>query len=147
MKLRNWLQWGTCGVVLIVGLAVEAGPPPAGKPPTPEEIFAKFDKNADGFLTSAEAPMDVWAKVKGADANKDGKVSLAELKAFIAGNPPPKPPTPEQEFAKLDKNADGFITSNEVSVDCWNKLKAADTNKDGKVSKAEFIAAAPVPKS
>lgn len=44
-----------------------------------EEKFKKSDKNADGFLTQAEVGDKKWSRISVADANKDGKVSLAEL--------------------------------------------------------------------
>jgi hypothetical protein len=44
-----------------------------------EEKFKKSDKNADGFLTQVEVGDKKWGRISVADANKDGKVSLAEL--------------------------------------------------------------------
>ena len=41
--------------------------------------FKKADKNADGFLTEAEVGDKRWSHIQVADANKDGKVSQAEL--------------------------------------------------------------------
>ncbi len=36
---------------------------------------------------------------------------------------------------------DGFLTKEEVGERRWDKIKVADTNKDDKVSKAEFLKA------
>jgi hypothetical protein len=43
------------------------------------ERFKKNDKNGDGFLTQAEVGDKRWAHIQVADANKDGKISMAEL--------------------------------------------------------------------
>jgi hypothetical protein len=43
------------------------------------ERFKKQDKNSDGFLTQAEVGDKRWAHIQVADANKDGKISQAEL--------------------------------------------------------------------
>ena len=43
------------------------------------ERFKKADKNGDGFLTQDEVGEKRWAHIQVADANKDGKISLAEL--------------------------------------------------------------------
>jgi EF hand domain-containing protein len=43
------------------------------------ERFKKADKNADGFLTQVEVGDKRWTRIQIADANKDGKVSQAEL--------------------------------------------------------------------
>ena len=46
------------------------------------------------------------------------------------------------EFAKLDKNKDGFIDKAEATMEpkLLGKWAEADTNKDGKISKEEFVA-------
>ena len=46
------------------------------------------------------------------------------------------------EFAKLDKNKDGFIDKAEATMEpkLLGKWADADTNKDGKISKEEFLA-------
>ena len=46
------------------------------------------------------------------------------------------------EFAKLDKNKDGFIEKSEATMEpkLLGKWADADTNKDGKISKEEFLA-------
>jgi hypothetical protein len=41
-------------------------------------------------------------------------------------------------FTKADKNADGFLTQAEVGDKRWSRIKVADTNNDGKVSKPEM---------
>ncbi|HEY1532750.1 MAG TPA: EF-hand domain-containing protein [Polyangiaceae bacterium] len=41
--------------------------------------FKKADKNGDGFLTQDEVGEKRWAHIQVADANKDGKISQAEL--------------------------------------------------------------------
>ncbi len=43
------------------------------------ERFKQSDKNNDGFLTQDEVGEKRWAHIQVADANKDGKVSQAEL--------------------------------------------------------------------
>jgi Ca2+-binding EF-hand superfamily protein len=83
------------GLVMAVALA---SPALAQRPQqTPEERAAAFDK---------------------ADANKDGKLDLAELKTTL----------PEQFQAQVD---DARLQS---------MLDRRDTDKDGKLSKAEFTA-------
>jgi len=41
-------------------------------------------------------------------------------------------------FQKSDKNNDGFLTKDEVGAERWERIKVADTNKDGKVTKPEL---------
>ena len=42
------------------------------------------------------------------------------------------------DFKTLDKNGDGFITSDEVPATAWERMKKADKDGDGKVSEAEL---------
>lgn len=44
----------------------------------------------------------------------------------------------EKRFQAHDKNHDGFLTKDEVRQEHWDRLKVADANNDGKVSKAEI---------
>lgn len=75
----------------------------------------------------------MWAKL---DANKDGRISRDEAKAdskFAA------------RFDQMDINKDGFVDRADREQrmqqhrDAW--FAKADTDKDGKLSKAEFDAA------
>jgi hypothetical protein len=47
----------------------------------PAARFQKADKNSDGFITKDEAGDKRWEHIKVADANNDGKISQAEMKA------------------------------------------------------------------
>lgn len=78
-----------------------------------------------------------------ADTDGDGKVSLAEIHAKM-------PHFPAERFAMLDKNADGFLDKGEISEarpamapEMMEKLRAADTNQDRRVSQEEFAAQFP----
>jgi Ca2+-binding EF-hand superfamily protein len=88
-------------IVLVAAIAAIAAPALAQPPQqTPEERAASFDK---------------------ADANKDGKLDLVELKTTL----------PEQFQAQVDDARLKMM------------LDRRDTDKDGKLSKAEFTAPPP----
>jgi len=109
--------------------------------PAPEAMFRKFDADGNGALTEAEVPAEVWGKVKGADADANGQVSLDEFKAAA---PPPKPegdrPSPEAMFKRFDANGDGAVTEVEVPGEVWTKVSRADADGNGQVSAEEFAA-------
>ena len=67
-----------------------------------------------------------------ADTNGDGSISRAEFTAQA-----------EARFARMDKNGDGFITADEMSGrggrGPGGGLMAADSDQDGKISRAEFM--------
>lgn len=145
--------------VLSTGAAFAATVPASGDAPRP----AKLDKNGDGVIDRSEAAavparaaqfdtLDTnkdgklsrderthhrrggrgeWmAKL---DTNKDGRISRAEAKAD---------PKFAARFDQMDLNKDGFIDRADRELrmqqhrDAW--FAKADTDKDGKLSKAEF---------
>lgn len=88
--------------------------------------------------------MDVLRR---ADTNQDGKVSFEELQAVA-------PDFPKARFDKLDRNGDGFLSPEDrparpgdspgaSRADRVERLRAADTDADGKVSREEFDKAFP----
>ena len=142
------------------------------------KMFAWLDTNHDGFITKAEVdgleaqrsqklekraqgfkPDKIFDRV---DANKDGKITVAEEQAAHNAMAKAKGKAPAQAnataftglFARADANKDGAVTRAEFDA-VGNQLRArmekagerhgfagrmfetADTNKDGKVALAE----------
>ena len=68
-----------------------------------------------------------------ADTNGDSTISRAEFTAQA-----------EARFARMDKNGDGFITADEMGGrggrGPGGGMMSADTDQDGKISRAEFMA-------
>lgn len=118
----------------LIGRAVAEDAPKIEK--QPGELFKKLDTNGDGVLTASEVPKEhqklFERLLRIGDANKDGKLSREEFDGAIqksekpvtdidqtpgvnpgAGRPKRKA-DPKQIFARLDKNKDGKLTSDEV---------------------------------
>jgi hypothetical protein len=101
------------------------------------ENFALADANHDGVVTGAEIdawrpPMRPWARFDDVDTNHDGTVTRAELEAY-------HPYHGWMRFETMDANHDGMLDAVEVGADSpWHAyFPVADTNHDGKVSRAE----------
>lgn len=98
----------------------------------PEALLSKFDANKDGKLQVAELPEHKREWLSGADTNKDGTLSTDELSAQMVAHK-------KEWFSKADKNADGALTQSEVDrPGKWERIQKADANKDGKVTMAEM---------
>lgn len=61
------------------------GRPPGGGQPDPARLMERFDRNKDGAIAKDEAPEFLWGRLSSADANKDGKLTLKELKSRRGG--------------------------------------------------------------
>ena len=88
------------------------------------------------------------------DKNKDDKISKEEMEAAIAmmraagkgkgkdgkGKGKGGPPSggPGAVFGRYDENKDGKIGEDEVPAEMWSRLRKADTDADGLVSKSEL---------
>jgi hypothetical protein len=92
---------------------------------------------AAGALAASDGNAVLLDQIAGADTNRDGNVSKQELIAFRGAN-----------FARLDRNGDGVLMRSDIpamakrfrpEVDFDRLIKQFDANKDGKVSRSEFV--------
>lgn len=109
----------------------------------PGLLLQHLDKNHDGKLTEDEVPAEHWAKIRAADQDGDGAVTLEELKA--ARDTGRARPEAGPVFERLDRNGDGKLTEDEVPAEHWAKIRATDQDGDGAVTREELKAAHPAP--
>ena len=127
-----------------------------GRPPHEKRgLMAFSDANADGSVTRAEfdaatakmaTERQSMAQERAAeafarlDANKDGRIDATELAAMRAKMParPDRPPHPPM----LDTNKDGKVSKDEWMASPDPLFERADANKDGRLTREEAAAAA-----
>ena len=97
----------------------------------PGMFLKHFDKNQDGKLELTELPDGMQARLGKADANGDGVLTADEMSA--AHNA-----ARDARFAKEDKDGDGALSAEEVGAKRWERLSAADADKNGSVTQAEM---------
>jgi EF-hand domain pair/EF hand len=80
---------------------------------------------------------NMLGRMQQADTNRDGVVTKAELIAFRANN-----------FGRLDRDGNGVLTRADIpafmsrlnsSLDFNSLMQQFDANKDGKISRTEFV--------
>lgn len=111
------------------------------RPKDPAQLLKRLDKNGDGKLAVSELPEKMQKRLGKADTNKDGFLSAEELKAHAEQHAKGRAAKQKARFARSDKNGDGFLTKDEVGEKRWERMKAADANRDGKLSADELRAA------
>lgn len=95
------------------------------------ERFKQLDRNADGYVTVAEWPLD-RASFDRVDRDKDGRLSRGEL---LTPNRL-RDEARDEQFHALDANQDGRLSPSERK---GTSLEWLDRNKDGYVSRPEYV--------
>lgn len=118
------------------------------------QLFRQYDRNGDGYLSVDEIGQSA---IDNTNRNKDGRISFEEGVLELQAPAPrnrnqPQPPAPASpapappaqsprdriiaSFRMLDRNNDGFLGSDEVSV---SLVRRADTNNDGRLTLNEVL--------
>lgn len=103
--------------------------------------FAAADADKDGKITQAEMAALRAAEVAGIDADKDGKISTAELKAMHMARMEARATRMADEMvARMDSDGDGALTAAEMAARPampW-LFDMIDADGDGAVTEAEI---------
>jgi Ca2+-binding EF-hand superfamily protein len=115
------------------GLAAIGGMALANEPylPKAQKTFDKLDANKDGKLSLAEFMPVAERRFLVIDGNKDNAVSAAEIDASLQAALERRR---NNMLAKMDGDKDGTITRAELDRYVEAMLAGADSDKDGAVS-------------
>jgi len=138
-KLNRFLGLAL-GVAGLTGLAV----PRVAFANDTEKEFQEADTNGDGKLSPDEHAQWASRMFDRMDANRDGKVTAAEMTAAhkqMAGKKAEKGEMSSAEkIKKVDTNGDGVLTSDEHAAASRTMFDKMDTDHDGYLTKAELKA-------
>lgn len=106
-----------------------------------DRALKRMDLNKDGVLSRDEIKKNASAKAARFDADGNGVVTRAE---FVSSKPVPKSEKGtkrrERSFDKLDTGKAGKVATTVIADDIAARVMKADADKDGKITKAEFLA-------
>jgi predicted outer membrane protein len=113
----------------------------------PAKLIEKLDENKNGTLELTELPEHKKRWLEGADTDKNGSLSVQELEAHKQqmgkrghGKRGRFMKDPAAMIEKLDANENGTLELSELPEHKREKLGAADTDKDEKLSVQELKA-------
>ena len=136
MSLRNLTLTASAWVSL--GVLAATLPTSADGQPSMDP-FAGADANRDGIITLAEFQQARGAKFDQIDRNRDGVVRMSDIPAFMRTSA--QGAQLQRLIGMADANQDGALTRNELLKSPAVAFTAADVDRDGRVTAAEAAAA------
>lgn len=103
--------------------------------------FNRLDQKKTGGFALQDLQRISAKEFKRIDDNKDGGLSLDEYTFGIPSSRQDAIDFFTTRFQRSDYNGDGKVDFNEDQAYCIDLVTIADTNKDGLVTKDEFLAA------
>ena len=130
-------------IVLATAFTALALPTFAQQPAAqPAKGMMRYDTNKDGIVDRAEWVTGQEARFKQLDLNSDGKLSPDELirtPPAARGVLPSDAPSKSQStfFLRMDSDKDGFVSKPEFMAQADRNFARCDTNKDGRITTDE----------
>ena len=143
MRTNKTLLVSALAGVLLTGAAgvaiAQGGPGGHHGPRGPEDMFEKFDLNADDEITREEIENAKAARFASADSDGDGLISAEEMQAQMAANIEKHQ---QAMFSRRDADKDGFLSADEMQGGRRGEMhermfERADANEDGKITREE----------
>jgi Ca2+-binding EF-hand superfamily protein len=121
-------------------LAAPSDADPGKAPPARERTsgLMRYDTNKDGFVDRPEWAAGQEARFKLLDTNNDGKLSKDEL--FVGNGAPPSDRQIRSQatyFGLLDADKDGIVSKAEFLAQAERNFTRCDLDKDGRITTAE----------
>ncbi|MES2033066.1 MAG: EF-hand domain-containing protein [Pseudomonadota bacterium] len=98
---------------------------------------AGIDFDNDGRISLSEFRSARAGLITAADADKDDRVSPAELGVVTPQDPALRAGNADRVFRLLDTDRDGYLSRGEINVAVDRRFRSLDADGDGYLSKAE----------
>ena len=127
-------------LISLPALAAPGDLDPAKTPPARERTsgLMRYDTNKDGFVDRKEWTAGQEARFKQLDTNGDGKLTKDEL--FVGNGVPPSDRQLQSQatyFRLLDSDKDGTVSKAEFLALAERNFVRCDLDKDGRITVAE----------
>jgi Ca2+-binding EF-hand superfamily protein len=122
-------------IAVCLAAVAAAAPAFAEKPPRDPE-FERLDLNRDGSIAFEEFVRVSDQRLAGMDRNRDGAIGREE---FMAHHLADARLRLGRLFQRLDRDRDGAIPLARMSKPSRDKLLRYDANRDGRVTREEFL--------
>jgi Ca2+-binding EF-hand superfamily protein len=144
MKRNVTLATRTLALSSCFGFALATGMPEAKAHGNQVDMFQSMDANADGKISVAEHAATAKAMFEKMDADHDGSVTEKEMTAAHQKITGQKPGAGEMSAADkikaVDTNGDGKLTAEEHQAGSKMMFEKMDADHDGFLTKAEMVA-------
>lgn len=136
MKMRAGIMGGVTGLIVLAGVSAVAlaSTDEAGGSPHRGEMYATTDTNKDGVISKDEFKARGDEKFNKLDTDKDGAVTKEEVSQEAARRAAEHS---TKLFDYMDSNKDGKISHAEFDALGDNRFARMDDNGDGKLEKGE----------
>jgi Ca2+-binding EF-hand superfamily protein len=127
--------------VILLGTSSAMAQEPLTDQQSAEKYFDRLDQKKLGFFTVVDMQRIEGKVFNRTDDNKDGQLTLSEYNYGIPDERQDVIDRFTKRFRMADADTNGRVTLEEYMQFCANVVAAADVNKDGMVTKEEFVAA------
>ncbi len=133
MKKTNYIKllW-----ITFIGISLTACSGSQPRKHNPNAMFEKFDEDRDGFVDYAEYSAVNYARLIRADKDEDDRVSIQESEQTFIGKRFPN--KMKQWFKSTDLDNNSFISKLEMDEKSKKDFLKKDVNKDKLLTKVEM---------
>ncbi|HJY37216.1 MAG TPA: hypothetical protein VJ299_07130 [Steroidobacteraceae bacterium] len=142
MNTSSLRSFAAATLALLATYALPAAADDAPGCQRPQVTTKEAEGTADGGITAAKHAAAASKRFEMMDANKDGKISAAEIEAshgaesIVWAN---HPASAVQKLRSLDSNRDGVLTVSEYTTGSQRMFEELDVDGNGVLTPSEMI--------
>jgi hypothetical protein len=142
MNTSSVRSFAAAALALLASYALPAAADDSQGCQRPQVTTQEAEGTADGGITAAKHAAAAGKRFEMMDANKDGKISAAEIEAshgaesIVWAN---HPASAAQKIRSLDRNHDGVLTVSEYTIGSQRMFEELDVDGNGVLTPSEMM--------